>query len=126
MGCGEQSKYQIKSILVAKSSQEITLAHYMVSMITLQTGTKSRQRDLMLSLPWFPTVMMSFGIPQALSWPAMTERIRNSQPRLKIGIDLLLQQVSSKTMGQGETHPMIFKDLADVIVKLPSMDFSRV
>lgn len=123
LGCEGQSKYQIKSILIAKCSQEITLAHYMNAS---QTGTKSRQRGLMLSLPWSSTLMMSFGTPQALSLPTMTERMRNCQPKPKIGLDLLLQLVPCKSMGPGDIHPRVLKDLADIIVKLLSMGFSSV
>lgn len=39
--------------------------------------------------------------PQALSWAPMTVRMRNSQPRPKPEVDLLLQLVPYRSMGPG-------------------------
>lgn len=103
---------------ISKSSPKITSACFRMKMVTPQTGTQTRQRSLILSLPSSLMLMMAKRVP--VSWAV---RMVNN---LELVWDLLFQLSPYKFMGLDEIHPRTLKELANVFVRSLSMIFFMI
>ena len=114
------------NMLTTKGGPERTLVHYLVKMVTLQTGAYTNERLPRLSLPLSSTLIIGSNTPSAPSQKTMAAVTTNSQTALSLCRICCYTWMNISPKGPMGFIPGSSRGMADVITRTVLIIFSIV
>lgn len=113
-------------MLTTKGGPERTSVHYLVRMVTLQTGAYTKERLPRLSLPLSSTLMIGSSTPSAPSQKTVAAITTNSQTALSLCRICCYTWMNISPKGPMGFIPGSSRGMADVITRTVLIIFSIV